>query len=114
MVDHYIVGFMMIMHHEKLLKYIDSMKWIGTISQVIATIILISPTIAATSTAPWILYIIGAVIWLIDGLIHKNKQLVWLSIFFILWDTLTILSRILNIELLEYLKPITAIFERFI
>jgi hypothetical protein len=97
-----------------IIKHINVMKWIATSSQIVATILLISPKIAALSIIPWLLYIIGALIWITDSTITQNKQLFWLSIFFLCWDSLTIFTRIFHIDLVEYINPMFRIIEKFI
>lgn len=96
------------------IKHINVLKWIATSGQIVATILLISPKIAALSTIPWLLYIMGALIWITDSSITKNKQLFWLSIFFLCWDSLTVLTRIFHIDLLVYINPMFQVIENFI
>lgn len=100
--------------HPYIVKHIGVLKWIASASQILATILLVSPKIAALSIIPWTLYIVGAIIWIMDSSITKNKQLAWLSIFFLCWDSLTILTRIIHVDLLEYLDPVFQIIEKFI
>jgi len=74
---------------------------------------MLSSHIAATSTFPWILYLIGNLIWGYDSYRLKNIPWVYMAGFFVLWDALLIYSRLAKIEVLEYLQPITIIIERF-
>ncbi len=74
----------------------EKVKWIINGLYVFATLIMISPELAAKSTIPWTLYLIANCIWMIDSIVVKNKPWIWMAGFFVVWDAVLILSRVFN------------------
>ena len=70
-----------------------------------ATFVLISPEIAAQSLLPWILYLGGNLIWLVDVSLRRDVPWIAMSTFFSVWDAIIIVTRIYHIELLHYIQP---------
>lgn len=87
-------------------------QWCSTGGFIVATIIMISPLVAATAITPWIIYFIANGIWLVDSAIRKNIPYVVLSVFFCGWDILLVLSRLYNKDITTLLQPFITIIER--
>lgn len=76
-------------------KYWEQMKWFANGCFIGGTLIMISPDIAAKSTIPWVAYLTANLIWFTDSAWTKNKPWFWMASFFITWDIVLILSRII-------------------
>lgn len=72
----------------------------------LATVLLISPVLAAQSLAPWMLFLTGNAIWLVDSLLRKDVPWITMSAFFVVYDILILLARIYGIDVLHYLVPL--------
>lgn len=86
-------------------------KWSGTASFVISTTIMLSPVAAAGAITPWISYIYGNLVWLIDSYLWKNKPWVAISIFFIIMDLLIITSRVSGVDVFSVISPLIQLLE---
>lgn len=89
-------------------------KWISTTCFIFATISMLSPIVAAQSVFPWILYLVGNVIWLLDSINIKNWPWIYVSLFFVCWNVLLILSRWRIVDIQIYLSPMVTMIEDFI
>lgn len=89
-------------------------KSIGGSLFLVSTLILFSPILAATSTVPWILFLIGNIIWVIDN--HRLKNTPWyiVGLIFCVLDILLIYARITRLEILDYIGPVTNLLERML
>jgi hypothetical protein len=75
-------------------KHWERLKWVAAGSFVIATVMMLSQYLAAKSTLPWITYLIGNSVWMLDSIHIKNWPWVWLSAFFVVWDIVLIIDRL--------------------
>lgn len=95
------IGFVDFVKHSKIWSFA---KWGANSLFVFATIILISPAVAAHSLIPWWTYIIGNIVLVTDTYVHKNYSWMFLGIFYSLYNSLILLSRIYEIEFLVRLS----------
>ena len=72
----------------------EVLKWIAVGLMLTATGIMYNQHIAAKSRIPWILFLTGNCIWLVDSYITHNIQWVVLSILFMVFDGGLLLQRI--------------------
>jgi len=72
----------------------EKVKWIINAFYIAATLVMINPELASKSIVPWVLFLIGNIIWMIDSVMLKNIPWIWMAGFFVVWDTILILSRI--------------------
>ncbi len=79
---------MITVHQEKLFK------WIATISIILGAIFVSISTTYANMVFPFVLFLIGHIIWGIFATIIKEKQLFWLNVGFIPLDFYAIYLRI--------------------
>lgn len=89
----------------------EILNWFSTSLFVIGTISLISPHVAAVAISPWIAFLIGNIIWLVDAYCNNNKPWIAVSSFFIAWDILLIAARIYGMDVFSFLHPIITILE---
>lgn len=92
----------------------ERIKWLANICFIVSTVLMLSPKIAATSCVPWAIFLVGNLVWGIDSARTKNYPWLTLAVFFGIWDSLIFTARLYNIEILEYITPITQIVESFI
>ena len=90
---------------EIVLSYTNTIKIVVSGCFLLATIIMISPNIAATSPVPWLLFLFGNILWMLDAYVHKQFTWFWASVVFSIYDTLIVYSRITNIDTIEWVKP---------
>lgn len=72
----------------------EKVKWVSSMFFLAGTLIMLSPSIAALSILPWVFYMVGNAIWMVDSMIVKNKPWVWMAGFFVIWNIVLILSRV--------------------
>lgn len=89
-------------------------KWSASGCFLIALLLFFSPRLAATSTIPWILYLVGNCIWVADSYRAKNTPWVAIGIVFALLDALMIVARIVGFEVLDYINPVTKFVENIL
>lgn len=89
----------------------EALNWLGTGCFLLGTISMVSTHAASVAYTPWLLYMIGNVIWLIDSI--RQKQIPWATIaaFFVIWDTLIIASRVIGMQVFDALRPLINILE---
>jgi len=75
---------------------LEILKWVAVGLFILATIAMYNQNIAAKSKIPWILFIIGNIIWLVDSFITHNYQWVVLSVIYMLLDGGILIQRIRN------------------
>lgn len=97
-----------------MLNILETLKWVATACFITATISLLSPTIAAESLFPWIVYLLGNLVWGYDSYRTNNKQWVWVAVFFCIWDALIIVARMTGFEILTHLTPYIQVLENLI
>ena len=93
-------------------KYWGIAKWGANVMFVLATISLLSPTTASHAVTPWLLYLIGNIVWCADSYRHRDWPWVNISAFFIVWDTLILVHRITGGAVLEFTQPLITILEK--
>lgn len=86
-------------------------KWFANICFMLATISLLSPHVASVSLFPWIAYLLGNGVWVMDSIHHKNWVWVWMAGFFSVWDVLLIITRLFGVEMFVILEPLVKILE---
>ena len=89
-------------------------KWVAAILFLLATFIMYSPQLAATSIAPWVCYLIGNIIWTVDSAHAKNTPWVVRGSVFCVIDVLAIYVRIMGIEILHYIGPYIKVLENIL
>lgn len=92
-------------------KYWNRLKWFGSICYIIGTIMLLSPKIASESITPWCIFLVGNSIQFTNFILQRNIQFMVLSIFFFIWDTLIIISRLTGTKYLDVCIPLLTILE---
>ena len=90
----------------------NATKWIANVCFLIATVAMLSPTVAATAITPWAIYLVANGVWMWDSAIAKNWAWVWLAMFFCVWDVLLIVTRLFGFEFFAFLQPLVNILER--
>jgi hypothetical protein len=88
--------------------------WVAMFLFLTGTVLMLSPRIAAHSTIPWVFMLLGNIIYTSDMILIKQRAWVALGLFYAVWDVLLIFARWYDIEILEFVKPITTILERLI
>lgn len=89
--------------------------WLSAVFIAVATVSLLSPSIAATSIIPWLLFFAANVTWVVDMLSVHVKSWPWIALgtFCMLWDVLIVFSRLQDFPVLEeHLSPFLSILER--
>ena len=86
-------------------------NWFGTGNFIVGTMAMISPHVAAVALFPWAAFLIGNVVWLIDSIYNNQRPWIFVSTFFIFWDSLLLASRIWGSEVLAFLQPLIIILE---
>lgn len=89
----------------------DFFNWISIICFIIGTLSMLSPIAASTLLTPWILFLLGNFIWLADSVHSRKTPYICVSSFFIVWDSLLIVSRIFGPSVLDFLTPLITIIE---
>jgi hypothetical protein len=89
----------------------ELMKWVANILYIISVVSMLSPTVAAHSYSPWIIYFVANVIWLIDCIRENNRPWMIQAIFYLVWDTVMFISRVYGVEVLSYLQPLVHLLE---
>jgi hypothetical protein len=89
-------------------------KWLGAGFFLIATVVLFSPKIAATSTIPWIMFFLGNILWVADMVRSKNVPWAVIGVVFAGLDLLLIYARITAFDIMPYLQPILDMAEKLI
>ena len=69
------------------------LKWFGVVCFSFSTIIMLNPQVAATSITPWVLFVIGNIIWVWSSF-KRDWALFGLCAFYLMWDILLTISRI--------------------
>lgn len=92
----------------------EGLKWCSNVCYIIGTILLLSPVIAATAITPWCMFLLGNSVLFVNFINQRNWPFVCLSIFFFVWDTITITSRLIGIEYLSILLPYIQTLEKVI
>ena len=90
------------------------MKWFVSACFFVATIIMISPIIASQSPIPWILFLIGNIMWMIDSALHNQRPWFWASVVFSAYDVLLIYSRFTGVDTLVWIRPFVDAIEHFL
>lgn len=91
-----------------------SLKWLASIFYVFATIILISPDVAAQSVVPFSLYLMGNIIWAVDSFFHKQYPWFWTGVFFVLYDALLVYSRATREDAIVWVRPFVEQLNRYL
>jgi len=91
-----------------------ALKWGVNLCFVLATVIMISPAVAAHSIYPWVLFLIGNVILIVDSFVHKLYPWFWTSVVFIVYDVLLIYSRLMGVDTLHLIRPLITQLDKFL
>lgn len=86
-------------------------KWVAALFYFIATILMFSPKIAATSILPWSAYLLANVVWTFDSIHSKNWPWVAIAIMFVGLDVTLIYARMVGFDILPYIQPFITIVE---
>lgn len=92
----------------------EIMKWGAALCFVLATFIMFSPTLAATSILPWTFFLIGNVIWWVDSYYHNNKPWIIIATVFCLLDLILIWARLQQVNIIKYIEPSLIAIERLL
>lgn len=92
----------------------ETAKWVAAFCFMAAVMLFFSPRLAATSTIPWILYLIGNIIWVADSYRARNIPWTAIGVIFSLLDALMIVARIVGFEVLDYISPVVSFMEKLI
>lgn len=92
-------------------SFFNYAKWFANVCFALATISLLSPTVAAQSLFPWIAYLMGNSILITDSVYRRNWAWVWMAGFFSVWDILLITTRLFGIKMFGILEPLVKILE---
>lgn len=95
-------------------QYSAPLKWFVSSCFLVATIVMISPVVAAESPFPWLLFLIGNIVWMIDSALHKQYPWFWASIIFSVYDVLLVYSRITGTDTLYWANPLIKCVEYFL
>ena len=87
------------------MNYREILNWFSTLLFALGTIALLSPHVASVAITPWIAFLTGNVIMLVDFVRRKNTPWICLTTFFIIWDVLLITSRICGMGVFGFLMP---------
>lgn len=76
-------------------KYLQRFKWVGNIASYIAALTISVSIAASLEIWPFLLYMVGNVIWLMAALVIQPKDwpLAWMQIFFLSINSYAILLR---------------------
>lgn len=96
------------------ISIIETIKWVGALFLFFGTLLLLNPTIAASSPIPWIILALGNLLWIFDSVRIKSWPWVFIGICFIILDCIIITSRIIEIELVNYISPIFEPLEKLL
>lgn len=91
-----------------------ALKWCVNLSFILATIIMISPMVAAQSIYPWVLFLIGNIILIVDSFVHRLYPWFWASVVFIVYDVLLIYSRLMGVDTLHSIRPLITQLDKFL
>jgi hypothetical protein len=83
----------------------EVLKWFGNVCLILGTIAMISPQVASTAVTPWMLYLLGNGTWLADSIHTRNKPWIYIAIFLMVWDVLTITTRITGVHVFSVFDP---------
>jgi hypothetical protein len=75
-------------------EYWEMIKWFANGLFIGSTIIMISPAVASQSIVPWVMYLLANTVWFVDSAWTSNKPWFWMAAFFIVWDVVLIVSRL--------------------
>lgn len=89
-------------------------KWAAAFLFLLATFIMYSPHLAATSITPWVCYLVGNIIWVADSVHSNNKPWIALGVVFCVLDVIAIYMRILGLEILHYVGPYIKVLENIL
>jgi predicted membrane protein len=89
----------------------EASKWFGNACFIFGTVSMISVHAASVAITPWLIFLVGNIIWLYDSVRTKNWPWAASAGFFILWDALITASRIYGLDVLFFLQPIITIME---
>jgi len=92
----------------------EPFHWMANGCFILATILFLSPAIAAHSMAPWILYIVGNSVWLLDSWFAKKVAWIIMASFFMCWDIVLIISRTASVDILSFLQPLVHVLEKIL
>ncbi len=92
----------------------DVIKWFGAICFLIATVILLSPKIAATSSIPWIVFLLGNIAWVADMIRTNNTPWVVVGVIFVALDVAFIWARMVAFNIEHYIQPLLEVMEKMI
>jgi len=89
------------------------LKWVASFLYLIATLLMFSPKIAATSTIPWTAYLLANLVWTADSYHTKNWAWVVIAIVFVLLDATLIWARLVGFDITPYIQPLITFMESF-
>lgn len=87
-------------------RHDDEIKWLATMCYIFGTVILISPDVAAKSLTPFVVFFIGNTVWTIDSYVQCNREWFWAGVFFMVYDSILIYSRMTDTKLGWLFDPI--------
>ena len=87
-------------------------NWFSTFLFALGTLALLSPHVASVAITPWVVFLTGNVIMLVDSIHRRNTPWVWLSTFFIVWDILLIASRMCSMDVFSFLAPFVSVLDK--
>jgi len=85
--------------------FFEVLKWGAAVCFILATFIMFSPTLAATSILPWTFFLIGNVIWWTDSYYSKNTPWVIIATIFCILDIILIWARLNDVNIIRYIEP---------
>lgn len=88
--------------------------WVAVACFLTGTVLMLSPKVAAHSAVPWVFMLIGNLIYTSDMILIKQRAWIALGSFYAVWNVLLIVARWYDIEILEYIEPITSALEKLI
>lgn len=83
----------------------EILKWTGTTLLLLATLVMLSPTVASTAVTPWVIFLASNAIWFADSVHVKSWPWATVALMLGLWDTLIIISRLTGAQFLSILDP---------
>lgn len=92
----------------------EAAKWVAAICWLLATALLLSPKIAAESLVPWILFLVGNLIWVADNIRLRNIQWTIPGGMFVILDVALIWTRYSHEDITTYIQPILTIMEKWL
>lgn len=84
----------------------EAVKWLGNICLLFGTLVMISPVVASTAITPWVLFLLGNLIWLADSIYIRSWPWVYIAGFLATWDTLIIVSRLTGTQFFSILDSL--------